>query len=93
MPNADGTTTDGRYRFVINDYDTEADFVVVSGKGLRQEHVFHVSPKNTILLTGEPYGILDYPKGYCRQFGVVCSCQPEIKGENVVYTPPYCLGM
>lgn len=87
MPNPDGITSDGKYRFVINDYNAEADFVVVSGKGLRQPHTFHVSPKNTILLTGEPRGILAYAKGYCRQFGVVCSCQPEIQGENVIYTP------
>lgn len=87
MPNADGTTTDGRYRFVINDYDAEADFVVVSGKGLREPHTFHVAPRNTILLTGEPYGILAYPHGYCHQFGLVCSCQPQIKDANVVYTP------
>lgn len=87
MPTGNGITSDGRYRFIINDYNAEADFVVVSGKGLRQPHTFHVSPKNTILLTGEPRGILAYPKGYCRQFGVVCSCQPEIKGRNVIYTP------
>lgn len=88
MPNTDGTTADGKYRFVINDYNADADFVVVSGKGLRQPRTFHVSPQNTILLTGEPYGILAYPRGYCSQFGVVCSCQPEIKGDNVVYMPP-----
>lgn len=87
MANHKGITDDGKYRFVINDYNAEADFVVVSGKGLRQPHTFSVAPSNTILLTGEPRGILAYPKGYCRQFGVVCSCQPGIKGENVIYTP------
>lgn len=87
LPDHDGITSDGKYRFIINDYSADADFVVVSGKGLRQPRTFHVSSKNTILLTGEPRGILAYPKGYCRQFGVVCSCQPEIKGENVIYTP------
>lgn len=87
MPGEQGITADGRYRFIINDYAADADFVVVSGKGLRQPHTFHVSPENTILLTGEPRGILAYAKGYCRQFGIVCSCQPEIKGKNVIYTP------
>lgn len=88
MPTGNGVTADGHYRFIINDYGAEADFVVVSGKGLRSEHSFNVSPRNTILLTGEPHGILAYPGGYCRQFGVVCSCQPEIKGKNVRYMPP-----
>lgn len=87
LPGGQGVTSDGRYRFVVNDYDAEADFVVVSGKGLRQPRRFHVAPRHTVLLTGEPYGILAYPRGYCRQFGLVCSCQPGLTGANVVHTP------
>lgn len=87
MPGGIDHTTDGQYQFIINQPEADADFVVVVGKGLRVPTRFRVAPQNTILMTGEPHAILEYPKGYCRQFGLVCSCQPEIVGPNVVYTP------
>ena len=88
MPGGVDHTPDGEYQFLINETDAEVDFVVVVGKGLRVPTEFRVAPQNTILMTGEPHSILEYPKGYCSQFGLVCACQPEIKGANVVYTPP-----
>lgn len=88
MPGGVDHTPDGEYQFLINETDAEVDFVVVVGKGLRVPTEFRVAPQNTILMTGEPHSILEYPKGYCSQFGLVCACQPEIKGANVVYTTP-----
>lgn len=87
MPHNSNTTADGKYRFVINDYAADADFVVVISKGLRHPHSFHVASANTILTTEEPHQILAYARGYRRQFGLVCSCQPEIKGRNVIHGP------
>lgn len=75
----DGTSHDERYRFFINDFECEPDFVVVKSKGLREEHLFNVPRQRTILLTEEPFSVLEYPRGYYQQFGVVCSCQEEIK--------------
>lgn len=87
LPHGKNLSIDNRYAFYINAMDENPDFVVVMGKGLREERDFPVPRERTILITGEPYSILAYPKGYCQQYGLVCSCQPEIKGENVIYTP------
>ena len=48
-------------------------------------------PKSrTVLLTGEPYSVLEYPRGYCSQFGTVCACNPRVRaarGTRVVPAP------
>ena len=41
MPGEQVITADGRHRFIINDYAADADFVVVSGKRLRQPNTYH----------------------------------------------------
>jgi hypothetical protein len=87
LPGGKNISLCGNYEFYINDYSCKPDYVVVFGKGLRRKTALGVPKSRTILITGEPYSVLAYPKGYCEQFGVVCSCQPEIKGDNVVYTP------
>lgn len=74
-----GITDDGQYLFIVNDLDCQPDFVVVMGKGLRTEACFNVPRSHTLMLTSEPYSILDYPKGYCSQFGTVLACQRELK--------------
>lgn len=89
MKDERGITDDGQYQFVINDLDCEPDFVVIKEKGLRQPKRFHVPRSHTILLTGEPYSVLDYPKAFCSQFGTVLACQREVKAgpqTNVIYT-------
>lgn len=89
MANTDGISSDGRYRFHINDYACKPQIVVVNGKGLRVPTTFAVPKRRTILLTDEPYSVLAYPKGYYGQFGTVVTCQREIKpvaGTRVIYS-------
>lgn len=95
-PEGKGSFCHGEYQFYINEAIEDPDFVVVHNKVLREETSFHVARANTLLLTSEPYSILSYPLSYCKQFGVVCSCQEEIKSPNVMYTPailPWFVGM
>lgn len=89
MRNTGGITDDGEFRFVINDTSCRPDFVVIKEKGLRVPTMFDVPRSHTILLTGEPYSILCYPRKFCAQFGTVLACQPQIKpipGTNVIHT-------
>lgn len=79
------------YQFFVNEYDADVDFVVVRGKTLKEKLTVNVAPQNIILTTSEPYSILAYPKSYCKQFSLVCSCQDNLTGSNVVYTPPVLL--
>lgn len=74
-----GISDDGRYKFYINKIEGTPDFVVVKGKGISVDKLVNVPKERTMLVTCEPYGILDYPQGYCDQFGVVLACQPELK--------------
>lgn len=79
------------YQFYVNEYDADVDFVVVRGKTLKDRLTVNVAPQNVILTTSEPYSILAYPRSYCRQFALVCSCQDNLTGDNVAYTPPVLL--
>ena len=90
--NGSGVSDNGKYKFYINDIDTLPDFIVVKGKGINEITTLGVPKSRTMLVTCEPYGILEYSKGYCEQFGTVLSCQPELKvsassNTNVIYTP------
>lgn len=87
MPHDSNTTADGRYRFVINDYTATPTLWSSSAKVCDSPTNSMLRPGNTILTTDEPHQILAYAKGYRRQFGLVCSCQPEIKGRNVIHGP------
>lgn len=78
---------DGRYEFCLDDSMDEADFWVVQGKGVRQVQTCRVAPENTILLTTEPRSVLVYPQRYTNQFGLVVSCQQQMRHRNVVYGP------
>ena len=99
MENTGGVSRDGKYQFVINDWDCKPDFVVVNGKAVRETRMFDVPKSSTILITDEPYSVLAYPKGYYRQFGTVITNQQEIKsinGTNVIHTHtflPWYVGM
>ena len=77
-----GVSDDRQFRFFINDFACEPDFVVVKSKALREAHTFNVPRSHTILLTEEPYTVLEYPRGYYSQFGTVVSCQEQIKPYN-----------
>lgn len=87
VPGGKDVFLNGKYKLYINEPVDSPDFLVVRGKALKSTASFHVAPANTILLTSEPYSVLSYPTGYCKQFGVVCSCQDNLKLPNVVYTP------
>ncbi|NDW18187.1 hypothetical protein D0T53_04545 [Dysgonomonas sp. 216] len=83
-----GLSSDGRYRFYIDEEIEDPDFWVVQGKGIRHAESCQVSPQNTILLSTEPRSVLVYPQAYIRQFGMVCTCQEKTKHPNVVMAPP-----
>ncbi|NDW10294.1 glycosyltransferase family 10 domain-containing protein [Dysgonomonas sp. 520] len=82
-----GFSSDGRYRFYIDEDIDEPDFWVIQGKGIRQAETCRVAPQNTILLSTEPRSVLVYPKNYIRQFGLVCSCQAKTNHPNLVLGP------
>lgn len=90
LKNSDGITDDGKYQFFINDLDCKPDYAVVKGKGIIDSVELPVPKSRTILLTGEPYDVLEYPRGYCSQFGTVLACNDRIKadkGTHIIHTP------
>ncbi len=88
-PGHNGVSKCGKYKFYVNEIIPDPDFVVIRSKSLRKATEFNVAPENVVLATSEPYSVLAYPKDYCRQFGMVCSCQENLKHRNVVYTPAF----
>lgn len=84
---AQGISSCGKYRFYINEEISDPDFVIVRGKSTKKPLKFNVAPENVILTTSEPYSVLAYPRDYCKQFGLVCSCQENLKHKNVKFTP------
>lgn len=64
------------------------DVVVVRNKAVRRPTLFDVPPANTLLLLSEPHSVVAFPPAYVGQFGMVYSCQEELRGGgNVVYGP------
>ena len=82
-----GISSCGKYQFFVNENIEDPDFVIIRGKASREEMTFNIAPENVILTTSEPYSVLEYPRDYCRQFGLVCSCQEQLKHRNVKFTP------
>jgi len=80
-------SSDGKYKFYINEDVDDPDFWVVQGKGIRQPETCHVAPENTIFLSTEPRSVLMYPQKYLRQFGLVCTCQARTKHPNLHLAP------
>jgi len=80
-------SSDGRYRFYIDQEIENPDFWVVQSKGIRHSETCTISPKNTILLTTEPHSILVYPKQYIKQFGIMHSCQERVRHPNLRFGP------
>ena len=78
---------DGRYLFILDDSCEDPDFWVVQGKGVREAQTCRVAPENTIMLTTEPRSVLVYPDAYLRQFGMVCTCQPQTRHPHVHFGP------
>lgn len=86
-PAGDGVVENGHYRIVVNQPISNPDFVVVRDKAAFTPTTYRISPSHVVLVTGEPHTITTYPKGYCRQFYKVYSCQKEIKGNGVMVPP------
>lgn len=82
-----GISSCGKYQFYVNEIIPDPDFVIIRGKSIKEKTTFNVAPENLILTTSEPLSVLAYPSDYCRQFGLVCSCQETLKHKNVIYTP------
>lgn len=82
-----GISSCGKYQFYVNEKIEDPDFVIVRGKSFKKPLTFNVAPENLILTTSEPYSVLAYPRDYCKQFGLVCSCQENLKHRNVKFTP------
>ena len=82
-----GVSNCGKYRFYVNEEVEDPDFVIIRGKSSKKPMTFNVAPENVILATSEPYSVLAYPRDYCNQFGLVCSCQENLKHKNVRFTP------
>ena len=82
-----GISNCGKYRFYVNEEVEDPDFVIIRGKSSKKPMTFNVAPENVILATSEPYSVLAYPRDYCNQFGLVCSCQENLKHRNVRFTP------
>ena len=77
----------GKYEFYINENIEDPDFWVVRNKALKKKETHYVAPENTILITSEPKSVLNFPKGYRDQFGLLCSCQEDLEHHNIQYTP------
>lgn len=82
-----GVSNCGKYRFYVNEEVEDPDFVIIRGKSSKKPMTFNVAPENVILATSEPYSVLAYPRDYCNQFGLICSCQENLKHRNVRFTP------
>ena len=99
MKASEGISDDGNFKFVINNLDCQPDFLVINGKAVREPKTFNVPKQRTILITDEPYDVLEYPKGYYRQFGMVITNQEQIfsyQDTNVIHTHtllPWYVGM
>jgi hypothetical protein len=86
-PGCKGISPCGKYQFFVDDDTSEADFWVVRNKTIKSRTTCKIAPENTILMLSEPKPVVNYPKRYRDQFGVLYSCQEGIEHKNVVYTP------
>lgn len=78
-----------RYHFNYNvmPAGVAPDIVVVRNNCLHKPTTFPVGRWRTVLALSEPHSVVHFPADYVSQFEVVYSCQPEVKGDNVVYGP------
>ena len=85
--NEAGISRCGKYQFFIDDEVKDPDFFFFLNKYVKTTTTYEIAPQNTILMTSEPRSVVNFPKKYRIQFGLVCSCQEKITGTNVIYTP------
>lgn len=81
-----GVSKCGKYRFFIDEEIETPDFWVVRNKLLKSKTTCLVAPENTILMTSEPRSVVNFPKRYRDQFGLLLSSQKDIKHNNMQHT-------
>ena len=86
-PGGKGISSCGKYQFFVDDDTTDVDFWVVRNKTVKSKTTCKIAQENTILIVSEPKNVVNYPKRYRDQFGLVLSCQEELEHANVEYTP------
>lgn len=83
-----GISNCGKYQFYLNGKVENPDFLIVQNKWLKKNISCNVAPENTILLITEPRSVVNFPKKYRDQFGLVCSCQGGVRHKNVIHSFP-----
>lgn len=73
----------GNCQFYINSEMDDCDYWVVYNGVSRPESAY-CPPQNTILITGEPPTITDYPAAYTRQFARVVTCHSHISHPRLI---------
>ncbi|OGI20887.1 MAG: hypothetical protein A2287_06120 [Candidatus Melainabacteria bacterium RIFOXYA12_FULL_32_12] len=82
-PNSSGIWGDCQF-FIDQDVE-ECDFWVVYDEPSRTEKT-KCSPENIILITAEPPSVKSYNKNFIKQFGLIITCNRNIKHPNIIYT-------
>jgi len=85
MPGRKNISRCGKYQFFINEDVVDPDFWVVRNKYQKKTETHNIAPQNTILMVSEPRSIVNFPKKYRDQFGMLCTCQEGVKHKNVIY--------
>lgn len=75
----------GDFAFHINKPVPKCDFWFVFNHLKDPQEITECSPKNVVLLTGEPAQIQLYNQNFLNQFGTLITCQRNIKHPNVHY--------
>lgn len=82
LPGGKNISKDGKYEFFVDEDIKDPDFLVVRNKYIHDPVTYHVAPENTLLLISEPYSVIHFPHSYCKQFGMMSTCQVQDKGTH-----------
>lgn len=76
----------GNYQFVIDENLRECDYWVVYTAHNMLAETVHCNPRHTVFVPGEAYDTSPrFPEKFLKQFGLVITVQPQLKGKNVRY--------
>ncbi len=78
---------DRSYQMLVNKEIKDPDIIVVRNKYIKKKLHFKIARENTILMLSEPKSVVNFPKPYRDQFGMLYSCQENIAHSNVIYGP------
>lgn len=73
----------GNCQFITDSQVHDCDFWVIYN-GVMHHETAYCPPQNTILITGEPPSILDYPPAYAMQFSRVVTCHANIPHPRLI---------